>query len=170
VGRLVLALCQCRDPQAERFSDAVCTGLQLANFWQDVAVDRRKGRVYLPQEDLRRFGVQERDLSSERESDAVGRLLLFEVDRAESYLRRGRPVAAYVPFRLGIVVGAFAEGGLAVLRKIRASGGDVLTLRPRLTRGELAGALVRAAVARCRWSIDSSTASPAGAAANGAAR
>jgi squalene synthase HpnC len=144
VGRLVLLLARRVDARFFAWSDSVCTGLQLANFWQDVAVDWRKGRVYIPQEDLRRFGVTEFDLAASRASDSFRALLEFEVERAERLLEAGRPLARHMPGRLKFVVGLFAEGGLGILRRIRARRFDVLSARPKLSKTSYLGIVGRA--------------------------
>jgi phytoene synthase len=144
VGRLVLFLARCATPDNFAESDAICTGLQLANFWQDVAVDRRKGRVYLPQDEMRRFGVRDADFALESASDGVRRLLAFEVERAEAWLRRGLPLARKMPGRLKLVVAMFAHGGLAVLNAIRKQRYDVLARRPKLSKVNFLGVGLRA--------------------------
>jgi squalene synthase HpnC len=144
VGRLVLFLARRTDERFLRWSDSICTGLQLANFWQDVAVDWRKGRVYLPQEDLRRFGVSECDLPALKATDEFRELLRFEVERAEEYLNAGRPLPRIMPGRLKFVVALFAEGGLGILRKIRARDFDVLSARPKLSKSSYVGIVGRA--------------------------
>jgi squalene synthase HpnC len=144
VGRLVLYLARRTEERFFRWSDSICTGLQLANFWQDVAVDWRKGRVYLPLEDLRRFGVSEDDLDGTKATDEFRELLRFEVERAEGYLKAGRPLPRFMPGRLKFVVALFAEGGLGILRKIRARGFDVLSARPKLSKSSYVGIVGRA--------------------------
>lgn len=147
VGRIVLYLCRCHDERRGAWSDAVCTGLQLANFWQDAARDRRIGRTYVPQEDLRRFDVREADLDLPTATPDVRRLWKFEVDRAEEFLRRGLPLAGTMPRGLGGDVWLFVHGGLKILEKIRRQDYDVLARRPRVTKFDqlklLAGCLFR---------------------------
>ena len=144
VGRLVLFLARRTDERFLRWSDSICTGLQLANFWQDVAVDWRKGRVYLPQEDMLRFGVSDDDLARSRAAAEFRALLKFEAERAEEFLNAGRPLPRFMPGRLKFVVALFAEGGLGILRKIRASDFDVLSARPKLSRSSYVGIVCRA--------------------------
>jgi squalene synthase HpnC len=134
VGRLVLYLGRCHDDLRGDLSDAVCTGLQLANFWQDVARDRAKGRTYLPQEDLRRFGVDDADLDRMATTSVLRKLLEFEVDRADDYLRRGLPLVGLMPRGLSGDVWLFIQGGLRVLDKIRALDYDVLRVRPKVSK------------------------------------
>lgn len=132
VGRLVLYLCERFDEENASQSDAVCTGLQLANFWQDVAIDWQKGRVYIPQDDLARSQVDEAAIAGNIYSPAFADLMRMQVTRAEDFLRAGRPLAQRMPGRLKFVVGAFAEGGLRILERIRAVDFDVLHRRPKL--------------------------------------
>ncbi len=112
VGRLVLYLGRCHDEPSGRLADAVCTGLQLANFWQDVAGDWDRGRIYLPLADCRRFGYNEEDFVARRASPEFRRLLAFEVDRAERWLRDGLPLVEQLPGRLRGDVWLFVHGGL----------------------------------------------------------
>src|SRR5579863_9135508 len=89
VGRLVLYVCGYRDDERQALSGSTCTALQLANFWQDVSVDYAKGRIYLPLEDLRRFGVSEADIAAQRNTSAFCNLMRFEVERARDWFQRG---------------------------------------------------------------------------------
>ncbi|MEW6267882.1 MAG: squalene synthase HpnC [Thermodesulfobacteriota bacterium] len=134
VGHLVLYLFGYRDERRQRLSDLVCTGLQLANFWQDVSVDARKGRVYVPLEDLERFGVTTDDLLAGNFRAEVRSLLRFEVERARSLLTEGAQLAEIVEPRLAREVRLFAGGGLAILRRIEGVDYDVLTRRPTLSK------------------------------------
>ncbi|MQY51064.1 squalene synthase HpnC [Rhodocyclus gracilis] len=132
VGRLLLHLAGRTDDDACRCSDAVCTGLQLANFWQDVALDWDKGRVYLPQSDLVRFGVCEDDIRDARCPPAWQALMEFQVARADALLREGIPLVRVLPGRLGWEIRLTILGGLRILEKIRAHSGDVFRHRPTL--------------------------------------
>jgi squalene synthase HpnC len=147
VGRLVLYLGRCHDEERGRLADQVCTGLQLANFCQDVAGDWDRGRVYLPQEDCLRFGYVA-DMFARREANPAFReLLAFEVERAERLLQAGLPLVPQVPGRLAVDVDLFIRGGLAILQAIRRADFDVWRRRPRVGRarklGLLAGAVGR---------------------------
>lgn len=134
VGRLLLALYRVETASNRDFSDAICTGLQLANFWQDIALDWRKNRVYLPQEDLVRFGVPESQIG-EQHCDANWRALLaFQTERARALLETGRPLTAALPWRLGLELAAVIEGGARILQRIDGVGGDVFRHRPQLRR------------------------------------
>lgn len=136
VGRLLLVLYRADTPANVAASDAICTGLQLVNFWQDVAIDWRKDRVYLPQEDLDRFGVPSATIAAGRADDAWRALLAFEVQRARALLEAGRPLAAALPWRLGLELAAVIAGGLRICARIDAIGGDVFARRPTLRTRE----------------------------------
>ncbi len=136
VGRLLLALYRAESPANAAASDAICTGLQLTNFWQAVALDWQKGRVYLPQEDLVRFAVVEAQIEAQtgraRVDEHWRRLLAFEVARARGLLERGRSLPRALPWRQGLELSAVVAGGLRILKRIDAVGGDVFTARPTL--------------------------------------
>jgi squalene synthase HpnC len=139
VGRLLLALYRAETPANLEASDAICTGLQLTNFWQDVALDWRKDRVYLPQEDLARFGVDEAQIAGGRADARWRSLAAFEVARARSLLEAGRPLVRALPWRLGLELSAVVAGGRRILDRIDAVDGDVFARRPALaTRDWLA--------------------------------
>jgi squalene synthase HpnC len=128
-------------------SDAICSALQFINFWQDVAVDWKKGRVYLPQEDLARFGVREEQIARQQVDDAWRALMAFECARSRALLLSGEPLARALPGRLGLEIRATILGGAAILDKIEAAGGDVFRHRPVLGKWDWAGILARAVVA-----------------------
>ena len=132
VGRMVLAVWGYDDEYRGALADHTCTGLQLANHWQDIARDWKQGRLYLPREDLRDFGVAESDIAAGRCTDAFRELMQFEVDRAETYFRLGTRLADELPRGLSVDVQLFTEGGRAVLRAIEAQDYDVLARRPRV--------------------------------------
>ena len=152
VGRLVLYLGRCYTPDRERLSDLICTGLQLANFWQDVARDWEQGRLYLPLADCRRFGYDEAMLAQREANEPFRRLLAAEVDQAEGYLRRGLPLATLMPAGLQLDVALFARGGLAILDAIRRQDYDVWTRRPTVSRKEKLFLL-----ASCWWRLQRGT-------------
>lgn len=144
IGRLLLALYRAETPANLEASDAICTGLQLTNFWQDVAIDWRKNRVYLPQEDLARFGVDEAQIAEGR-PDAHWRALIgFEVARARGLLDAGRPLVRALPWRLGLELSAVVAGGRRVLDRIDAVDGDVFARRPVLATGDWVAVAYRA--------------------------
>ena len=127
-------------------SDAICSALQFINFWQDVAVDWAKGRVYLPQEDLQRFGVGEAQIAEQRADERWRELMAFECARSRALLLSGRPLARALPGRLGLEIRATIHGGAAILGKIEAAGGDVFRHRPVLGKRDWVGILARAVV------------------------
>ena len=135
VGRLVLHVFSRADARFahERFaaqSDRICSALQLVNFWQDVAIDWAKGRVYLPQEDLARFGVGEVSIACGIADGRWAALMACECARARAMLVEGAPLGAALPGRLGIEIRATIHGGLAILDRIDAARGDVFRHRP----------------------------------------
>jgi squalene synthase HpnC len=141
VGRLVLGIYgRADEPALVVLSDAVCTGLQLVNFLQDPPRDLALGRVYLPQEDLRRFGVADEDLAGPLKDEVAG-LLGFEAERAQTLLEQGLPLRAALGGRAGLSVALYARGGLAALAALERAGWDVFSRRPapsRLTFARLA--------------------------------
>ncbi|MGH7914180.1 MAG: squalene synthase HpnC [Candidatus Binataceae bacterium] len=130
VGQLVLYLFGYRDAERQHLSDQVCSGLQLANLWQDVAIDLDKGRVYLPRQDMERFGVSVEDLYLHNTDSNFVALMRYEVDRARELLVSGAALAAMVDKRLSRDIMMFAGGGLAILRAIEHADYDVFRSRP----------------------------------------
>jgi squalene synthase HpnC/squalene synthase HpnD len=151
VGRLVLYLCDSFDEARAVFSDRICTGLQLANFWQDVERDfKQLGRVYLPDEDRECFGFGDDDLRSFRCTPAFRALMKFQVDRARQFFDAGRPLTSMMPADVAPDIELFINGGLAILKKIEQVDFDVLSARPRLKKWEK-GALVLQALRSKTW-------------------
>jgi phytoene synthase len=148
VGHLILYLFGYRDPARQQLADQICTGLQLANFWQDIGVDAAKGRVYVPLEDLARFGCLADDVKTGVCSPAVRELMQFEVDRTRGMLTRGIELAAHVDRRLAREVCLFAWGGLAILDAIETVDYDVFTRRPTLSKRAKVKLILRALVMR----------------------
>lgn len=146
VGRIVLHLGSCVDEQTSQLSDQICTGLQLANFWQDVSRDHRRGRVYIPQDAMRRYNVSEAMLAESRTPEPLRELIRSECDRAEGFFRRGLPLADRVPRWLSGDVRLFAHGGLATLEAIRKIDYDVLGQRPIVSKPRQAWMVAKAAV------------------------
>ena len=116
------------------YSDSICTGLQLANFWQDVSRDLDIGRVYLPEEDCRQFGYGPSDLEARRFTPAFAALLRFEVERARACLQGGLPLVKCMPIEVQADIELFIRGGLAILRKVEAWGYNVWQQRPALSQ------------------------------------
>ncbi|MBZ5570418.1 MAG: squalene synthase HpnC [Acidobacteriia bacterium] len=150
VGHLVLYVCGYRDAERQGLSDFTCTALQLANFWQDVSVDYAKGRVYLPLEDLRRFGASEGDIATQQNTPAFRDLMRFEVDRAHEWFQSGLPLAKKVTRELAIDIELFSRGGQEILRAIERQGYCVLGRRPSLSRSRKLALLARAAWGKLR--------------------
>jgi squalene synthase HpnC len=144
VGRLVLYLFGYRDAERQALSDATCTALQLANFWQDVSEDIGRGRIYIPAEDLAGFGVDEMEILTRRPTRSFRRLMEFEVDRTRDLFRRGLPLIDMVSGRFRVDLRLFTLTGLAVLDAIEARRYDVLTGRPRLSAVDKARLLPKA--------------------------
>ena len=134
VGRLLLHLYRCATPDNLRLSDRVCTSLQRRNFWQDVAIDWRKQRLYLPQDELARFGVTEADIDAGRCDDDWRALMEFQVRRARTLMHEGAPLARRLPGRVGWELRLMVLGGLRILERIEAVGHDVFRRRPTLAR------------------------------------
>lgn len=136
VGRLVLLLFGYKDERLNEYSDHVCTALQLANFWQDVSVDLDKDRMYLPLEDLRKFGVSKDTVSSRTHSVAFHNLMKFQVSRTREFFERGRPLLEKVGKDLRMELRLTWLGGMQILRKIEKNQYNVLKHRPALSKGE----------------------------------
>jgi len=145
VGRLVLYVCGYRDAERQALSDFTCTALQLANFWQDVSVDYAKGRIYLPLDDMRRFGVSEADIAEQNNSGAFCELTRFEVARARDWFQRGLPLVEKVDRALAIDIELFTRGGQEILRAIEAQGYQVLGRRPAISKSRKLALVARAA-------------------------
>jgi squalene synthase HpnC len=146
VGRLLLHLFKRTTESNLRQSDAICSALQLINFWQDAGVDYLKqNRVYLPQDDMARFGVTERHLRDGRCDEAWRALMRFQVDRARALMLSGAPLGRALPGRLGLEIRATVQGGLRILDKIEAAGYDVFRKRPVLRAFDWPMLLLKAA-------------------------
>ena len=133
VGRLILLLFGYSDSELHERSDDICTALQLANHWQDVAIDLDKDRVYLPAEDLDRFGVTVDELKTGPRGQNFKELLKFEIERAREYFVRGKPLCAVVSGRLGLELRAVWSGGWRILDRIEENDYDVFARRPEIT-------------------------------------
>lgn len=148
IGRLVLYVFEDANEETLPLSDEICTGLQLANFWQDVSVDRRKGRLYIPLEDLERFGYTLDELERNIVNDRFRELVRFQVERTRECFVRGKPLLSLsVPqlrFELALTLG----GGMAILDKIESLAYDVLSARPSLTLGDKVAVLATALIKR----------------------
>jgi squalene synthase HpnC/squalene synthase HpnD len=156
VGRLVLYLCGYRDAERQRLSDATCTALQLANFWQDVTRDLEKARIYIPLEALAAHGLTEDDIVQRRFDARYVSLMKDLVARTRQLFAEGMPLARSVDSALRVDIEMFSRGGLAVLDAIEAAGFNTLDHRPSLSRSKQIGLLARALVGHLFASGESS--------------
>lgn len=144
VGRLILLLFNYREERLAELSDCICTALQLTNFWQDVEVDIRKDRIYLPQDEMVRFGVSVDDLLEKRFSERFAALLKFQVGRTWELFNRGRSLPNLVKGRLGVELRLTWLGGTRILKRIEEMGYDTLNARPKLSTADKISLLVNA--------------------------
>jgi squalene synthase HpnC len=150
VGHLVLYLCGHRDSDRQQLSDYTCTALQLANFWQDVSADFAKGRIYLPLEDLRRFGVSEEVIRDGKNTSAFCEMVEFEVERAREWFAQGLPLIAKVDRALATDIELFSRGGQEVLNAIERQNYAVLGKRPAISKTRKLALVARAALGKLR--------------------
>lgn len=143
VGRLVLMLCGYRDEERFRLSDSTCTALQLANFWQDVTVDLKKDRVYLPLHLFAKHGYSLEDLIALRFTPAFREVMRESVDVAQRLFEQGLPLVGKLDRRLALDIDLFSRGGMKVLDKIRAQDYNVLAARPHVGKSERIALLLR---------------------------
>lgn len=148
VGHLVLYVCGYRDAERQQQSDFTCTALQLANFWQDVSIDYTKGRIYLPLEDLRRFGVEEADIAAQRNTPQFLEMMKFEVERAREWFRQGLPLVGQVSRELATDIQLFSRGGQEILNAIERQGFAVLGRRPAISKSRKLALVARAALGK----------------------
>ncbi len=146
VGHLVLYLCGYRDVERQELSDFTCTALQLANFWQDVSVDYGKGRIYLPLEDMKEFGLTEADIEANNNSTQFCEMMRFEVQRAREWFSRGLPLVGKVSRDLAIDIELFSRGGQEILNAIERQGFAVLGRRPVISKSRKLALVARAAL------------------------
>ena len=144
VGRIVLQVLGADGSRHRLWSDAICTALQLTNFWQDISVDARKDRIYVPREDLDAFGIPEDALLERGPVPAgAGALVAHQVQRTRALFEEGRPLLGAVPHPGGLYLRGVWWGGTTVLGAVDALGGDVLRSRPRLSARPLLAAAIR---------------------------
>ena len=148
VGHLVLYLCGYRDAERQQLSNFTCTALQLANFWQDVSVDYEKDRIYLPLEDLRRFGVTEDNIAHKQNTPAFREMMKFEVERARDWFRQGMPLVGKVDRELAIDLDLFSRGGMEILNAIEKQDFAVLGNRPAISKSRKLALVAHAALAK----------------------
>src|ERR1700732_2692918 len=148
VGHLVLYLCGYSDAERQRLSDFTCTALQLANFWQDVSVDYAKGRIYLPIESLRRFGMNEEDIACKRNTQVFREMMKSEVERARQWFHRGLPLVEKVDRELAVDLELFSRGGQEILDSIARQNFAVLGQRPAISKPRKLALVARAALGK----------------------
>jgi squalene synthase HpnC len=151
VGRIVLHIFDGADPRSCALSDNICTGLQLANFAQDVSVDWLKGRLYIPLDDLGRFGYTESDIEHGTVDGRFRELMKCQVDRARGLLLEGSPLVREAPREIRFELSLTVRGGLAVLKRVERIGFDVLRRRPVVSILEKGRIVVMAITHRNAW-------------------
>jgi squalene synthase HpnC len=151
VGHLVLYLCGYRDSDRQLLSDYTCTALQFANFWQDVSADFARGRIYLPLEDLRRFGVSEEAIRDGENIPAFCEMMKFEVERAREWFAQGLPLIASVDRKLATDIELFSRGGQEILNAIEGQHFAVLGNRPAISKSRKLALVARAAMGKLVW-------------------
>lgn len=130
IGRLLLQLFGRASEQHLRWSDAICSALQLINFWQDVPIDHAKRRVYLPQDEMSRYGVTEQHIAEQRCDEAWRSLIRFQIERSRDMMRSGAPLGRALPGRFGLEIRATIQGGLRILEKLERAECDMFRHRP----------------------------------------
>ncbi len=134
VGNLMLHLYDQATPENSLLSDAICSALQLINFWQDVEIDYAKPRIYIPQDDLLRFGVNEKHIAEKNYDQHFRELMLFEIRRARNLLLSGEPLGRVLKGRIGLEMRMIIQGGLRILELLEQHQGDMFNHRPKLQR------------------------------------
>jgi len=145
VGRLLLRLFGHEDAKSLAWADGICSSLQLINHWQDIAIDWQKGRVYLPQDELARFGIAETQIAQGRWDAAWAAMMDFQIERARAMMIAGRPLAHALPGRIGFELRLIVASGLRVLDKLQRARGDVFRRRPVITKRDGPAIFLRAA-------------------------
>jgi squalene synthase HpnC len=130
VGRLLLHLFGHASEENLRRSDAICSALQLINFWQDVPIDHARHRIYLPQDEMSRYGVTERHIAEQRCDEAWRALIRFQVERSRDMMQSGAPLGRALPGRVGLEIRATVQGGLRILEKLESAEYDMFRHRP----------------------------------------
>jgi len=146
VGRLLLHLFGHDDPKSQSLSDGVCSSLQLINHWQDIAIDWRKGRVYLPQDELARFGIRESQIAEGRWDAAWAAMMDFQIDRARALMASGSPLVHTLPGRIGLELRLIVASGFRMLDKLQRVRGDVFRRRPVISGRDWPGIVLHAAL------------------------
>ncbi len=136
IGRLMLLFFNCSNEYSIPPADALCTGLQLANFWQDISIDIQKSRIYLPREDRLKFQVSEKSLFQKNASGELQKLIRFEIERTRTFFEKAKGLFELVPLRLRFELKAIWRGGVKILDAIESSGFDPLGHRPQLNASD----------------------------------
>ena len=134
VGRMVMHVLGSSKESDLKLSDHICTALQLTNFWQDITLDLEKGRIYLPQEDMEKFGYSEAQLIHKKLTQGFRELMHFEIERTVTLFEAGRPLLNEIHGRIKLDITLFIKGGMSILKSIRNADYDVLNSRPTVTR------------------------------------
>ena len=134
VGHLVLYLCGYRDKDRQDLADYTCTALQLTNFWQDIAIDLKKDRIYIPLEDLSNFNYSEADLFAHKYNDNFVQLMKFEIERTRDLFHKGLKLCELVDKKVRLDIELFSRGGMEILNRIEKNSYDVFTNRPALSK------------------------------------
>lgn len=148
VGRLLLNLFGAATARNIAYSDGICSSLQIINFLQDIAIDYRKGRIYLPQDELKRYRIEERQIAEGDTGGAWRPFMAFQIERARRILQAGAPLGKALRGRIGLELRLIILGGETILRKLHKSGGDVFRGRPVLKPADWPAMLLRALLAR----------------------
>ena len=148
VGRILLHIFNCANDETGKFSDTICTALQLTNFWQDLSIDIKRNRVYIPHEDFERFGLTADDLKSDVGTDAIRPLLKFQVERTKKLFLGGRPLFRLIDKRFAVELRLTYHGGMRILEKVEHLGYDTLHHRPVLSRFDWALIVIRSLLVR----------------------
>jgi squalene synthase HpnC len=144
IGRLLLQLYDAVTPRNIGMSDAICSSLQIINFLQDVEIDYKKGRIYLPQDELRKYRIEESQIAAGRADGTWPMFMEFQINRARSLLQSGAPLGLSLPGRIGLEMRSIIAGGERILKKLHKSRGDMFSQRPVLNPWDWAYMLYRA--------------------------
>ncbi len=148
VGRILLHIFKCANDETCRLSDSICTALQLANFWQDLSIDIKRNRVYIPRDDFERFCLTADDLRSGSGTDPIRTLLKFQVERTKKLFLDGRPLFRLIDKRFALELRLTYHGGMRILEKVEHLGCDTLYYRPVLSRFDWALIVIRSSLTR----------------------
>ena len=143
VGRIILELFGIREEKAIAYSDNVCTALQLINFYQDVSIDIKQNRIYIPEDELQKFSVTLDEIKKTNFSDNFRKLMKFQIERVDSMFREGRNILSYLPFRLKIEIAWTILGGEKISSKIKEKNYNVLNYRPKINISDVSMILVK---------------------------